>query len=210
MTDRRFTERPGEDRRRHSPAAGRNAAPILAVLGEWLPPRGLVLELASGTGQHAVAFAAAFPALRWQPSDCSCDALRSIAAWRERDGTDNLAAPLCIDAAIAPWPIASADAVVAINLVHISPWPTALGIAEGAGRLLPRGAPLILYGPWVEAGTETAPSNRAFDCDLRARDPDWGLRDVGRFAALAAQHGLDLVDRRAMPANNLMLLLRRR
>jgi len=209
MSDR-FYERSGSDQRRSAPAAARNVAPIIAVLEQWLPAQGSVLELASGTGEHAVAFARHFPHLGWQPSDVSPDALRSIAAWREADGSPNLAPPLTLDAGNPDWPIDRADAVLSINMVHISPWSAALGLLDGAAHVLEPGAPLILYGPWIEEGVDTAPSNQAFDADLRRRNPDWGLRTVEPFAAAAATRGLDLAERRAMPANNLMLLLRRR
>ena len=198
------------DARRSAPAAARNVAPIIAVLDQWLPERGIVLELASGTGEHGVAFARHFAALQWQPSDADPAALASIAAWRAAAGSDNLAAPLMIDVAAREWPVARADAMVAINMVHISPWAAALGLLDGAARLLAPGAALILYGPWIEAGKAVAPSNLAFDADLRRRDPAWGLREVETFTAAAAARGLDLVERRVMPANNLMLLLRHR
>ena len=210
MTERRFYEGPASDDRRSAPAAARNVAPIVAVLEQWLPAHGVVLELASGTGEHVVAFARHFPHLEWQPSDAHPDALRSIAAWREADGSDNLLPPLALDARDAEWPVEEADAVLSINMVHISPWQAALGLLDGAARLLDAGAPLILYGPWIEQGVETAASNLAFDADLRRRDPEWGLRAVETFALSAADRGFDLVERRAMPANNLMLLLRRR
>lgn len=190
--------------RRFSPAAQRNVGPIGDVLAEWLPERGLVLELASGSGEHGVAFAGRFPALRWQPSDATPEAIASIAAWRQ-DGPTNLLEPLLLDAASPAWPVDHADAIVAINLVHISPWATALGLLDGAMRLLPRGEPLILYGPWIETAVDTAASNLAFDVDLRARSAHWGLRQVGQFTAEAEQRGLFLRDRRAMPANNIML-----
>ena len=209
MSEPRLTAEPTSDARRSAPAAARNGEAIIAVLEEWLPPRGSVLEVASGTGEHAIAFARHFPHLEWQPSDANPDALASIAAWRERHPSDNLAAPLALDAREATWPIAHAEAIVSINMVHISPWAAALGLLDGAARLLGSGAPLILYGPWIEDGVATAPSNLAFDLDLRARDPDWGLREVEAFAAAAAERGLHPVERRAMPANNLMLLLRR-
>lgn len=170
----------------------------------------MVLELASGTGEHVVAFARAFPHLQWQPSDVHPQALGSIAAWVAAEGSANIARPLAIDVASVSWPIAQADALLAINLVHISPWESSLGLLEGARRLLAPGAPLILYGPWIERGMGPAPSNIAFDEDLRRRDPRWGLREVEVFADEAAARGLDLVERRVMPANNLMLLFRRR
>ena len=198
------------DDRRSSPAAQRNLAPIIAVLEDWLPAHGTVLEVASGTGEHAVAFAAHFPDLDWQPSDPSTEALRSIAVWRGDEAGANLAHPIALDARDADWAIAKADAIVSINMVHISPWSASIGLIDGAARLLESGAPLILYGPWIEQGLATAPSNLAFDDDLRGRDPEWGLREVEAFAAAAAERGLVLVERRTMPANNLMLLFRRR
>lgn len=209
MTGQRFYERATGDARRSAPAAQRNLAPIIAVLESWLPAAGTVLEVASGTGEHIVAFAHRFAHLGWQPSDANADALRSIAAWRAARPADNLAPPVALDARDAAWPVDQAAAIVSINMVHISPWAAALGLCDGAARLLDRGAPLILYGPWIEAGVPTAASNRAFDADLRARDASWGLRTVEEFAAAAAQRGLALAERRAMPANNLMLLFRR-
>lgn len=197
------------DERRSSPAAQRNAAPIIAVLEDWLPPRGLVLEIASGTGEHAVAFASHLPGLDWQPSDADPDARRSIAAWRAAQAGRNVLPPLALDARAGVWPIERADAIVAINMVHISPWTASIGLLDAAARLLPAGAPLILYGPWIEAGVEPAPSNQAFDIDLRARNPEWGLRDIAAFTEAGHARGLDFVERRTMPANNLMLLFRR-
>ncbi|WP_310469163.1 DUF938 domain-containing protein [Sphingomonas sp.] len=210
MSGERFYEGPASsDARRSAPAALRNREPIAEVLRDWLPERGLVLEIASGTGEHVVHFARAFPALEWQPSDADPGALASIAAWREQAGLSNIRPPVEIDAAAPDWPIAAADAVLSLNMVHISPWIAALGLLYGAARLLGPGAPLILYGPWLEAGVEAAPSNLAFDAQLKARNPEWGLRLVEDFAAEAARRGLSLAERRAMPANNLMLLLRR-
>jgi SAM-dependent methyltransferase len=198
----------GGGTKRKAPAASRNVAFIRTVLEEWLPPSGLVLEIASGTGEHALAFAAAFPDLDWQPSDPDPDALASIAAWAE-DGPGNLRPPLFLDSAAPVWPIARADAMLNINMVHISPREAGLGLLEGAARVL-RGGPLILYGPWLEEGVEPAPSNLAFDQSLKMRDSRWGLRTVEWFAAEAEARGLALVERRPMPANNLMLRLERR
>jgi SAM-dependent methyltransferase len=209
MTDvRRFYEAPAAGARRSAPAALRNREPIAEVLVDWLPERGLVLEIASGTGEHAAFFAERFPALEWQPSDIHPEALGSIAAWRDEARLPNLRAPLKIDAAAPQWPIDQADAVLSINMVHISPWSSALGLIAGAARILPPGGPLILYGPWLKDDIPTAPSNLAFDEDLRARDPQWGLRRVEDFAQAAAQHGFGLEATRRMPANNLMLLFR--
>jgi hypothetical protein len=207
---RRFYESPGaEDERRSAPAALRNREPIAEVLSEWLPERGLVLEIASGTGEHAVYFASRFPSLEWQPSDVHDDALRSIAAWREASGQPNIREPITIDSAAAEWPIDGADALLNINMVHISPWAAALGLIRGAARILPPGAPLILYGPWLKDDIEAAPSNLDFDRQLKQRDPEWGLRRVEDFVAAARPHCLELIETRRMPANNLMLLLRR-
>jgi len=192
-----------------SPAVARNTMPIAGVLAEWLPASGLVLEIASGSGEHALAFAQRFPQLIWQPSDPDPQARESIVEWREAEGPSNLLAPLAIDVCDPAWPVERADAVVSINMVHISPWEASLGLIEGAARVLARGGVLILYGPWLVDGIETAPSNLAFDSDLKARDPSWGLRRVSDFASEAAECGLALADQRAMPANNRMLLFRR-
>jgi hypothetical protein len=207
---RRFYEVPAADARRSAPAALRNRDPIADVLQDWLPSTGLVLEIASGTGEHAVYFAERFPALEWQPSDVHADALGSIEAWREAAGLPNVRAPLVIDAASEDWPVEQAAGILTINMVHISPWASALGLLDGAARLLAPGAPLILYGPWLKDDVPTVPSNRDFDADLKGRDPEWGLRRVEEFAAAADERGLDLVETRLMPANNMMLLLRRR
>ena len=210
MSNRRFYEAPaGANERRSAPAALRNREPIAEVLADWLPKSGTVLEVASGTGEHAIWFAERFPDLDWQPSDTHSGALASIAAWRDAAGLANLRAPVVIDASADDWPVASADAVLNINMAHISPWVASLGLIEGASRILPVGGPLILYGPWLKDDIETAPSNLAFDADLKARDPEWGLRRVEDFATAAAQKGLVLTDWRQMPANNLMMLFER-
>jgi hypothetical protein len=205
---RRFYEAQTSGACRSAPAVLRNREPIAEVLAEWLPPSGLVLEVASGTGEHAAFFAGRFPKLVWQPSDLHPNALESIAGWRAEAGLPNLRAPIVIDASSSEWPIDAADAVLNINMIHISPWPSALGLLDGAAKRLPPGGPLILYGPWLKDDISTAPSNLAFDQDLKSRDPEWGLRRVEDFAAAAAERGLHLEQTRAMPANNLMLLLR--
>ncbi len=209
MSERRFYEGPvSEDARRSAPAAQRNREPIAEVLAEWLPPSGTVLEVASGTGEHALWFAERFPNLDWQPSDTHPDALASIAAWTERSGLPNVSQPAVIDASAPDWPVDRADAVLNINMAHISPWNASLGLIAGAARLLPQGGPLILYGPWLKDEIETADSNLAFDANLKSRDPEWGLRRVEDFTDAAAGWGLSLADWRQMPANNLMLLFR--
>jgi hypothetical protein len=207
--ERRFYEAAArEDARRSAPAVLRNREYITEVLREWLPEHGLVLEVASGTGEHAVYFAEAFPELEWQPSDADPDALASIMSWRAASGLPNVRPPVELDASAPDWPIEGADAVLNINMAHISPWVAALGLLDGAGRILTVGGPLILYGPWLKDDIPTAPSNLAFDLDLRSRDPQWGLRRVEEFAAAAERCGLRLEQMRVMPANNLMLLLR--
>lgn len=200
----------GPDRRRFAPAAARNREPILAVLRDVLPRTGLVLEVASGTGEHARAFALALAPLRWQPSDPDPAARASIEAWRA-GGPAGLLAPLALDAAAdaALWPLAAADAVVSINMIHVAPPEAGRGLLAGAARLLPPGGPLVLYGPFREGGRHTAPSNAAFDAALRARDPEWGVRDLDTVAADAARHGLRLDRVTRMPANNLTVVFRR-
>jgi hypothetical protein len=208
MSDgRRFYEAPAAGERRSAPAALRNREPIAEVLRDWLPETGVVLEIASGTGEHAVYFAERFPALDWQPSDVHRDALTSVEAWRQSARLPNVRAPIALDAASPDWPVSRADAILSINMVHISPWASALGLLDGAARLLPAGAPLILYGPWLADDVPAAPSNLAFDSDLKRRDPEWGLRRVEDFAAAAQERGLRLIETRAMPANNMMLHL---
>jgi SAM-dependent methyltransferase len=195
--------------KRHAPAAERNRAPIAAVLREILPDRGTILEVASGTGEHSAWFAALFPALRWQPSDPDPEALASIRAWREEAGLANLLEPVRLDASAEPWPVEAADSILCVNMVHISPWTATLGLLRGAGRLLPPGGSLILYGPYRRAGVPTAPSNEAFDRSLKSRDPRWGLRDLEAVSAEAAINGLAFERVFEMPANNIMVVFRK-
>jgi len=195
---------------RTSPATARNRGPILAVLNPRLPNEGLVLEIAAGAGEHAVFIAAALPHLKWQPTDADPDALASIAARRNHASLPNLLPPLQLDASHPDaWPVDRADAIVNINMIHISPWATTVGLMTGAGRMLRTGGVLFLYGPYIEPDVETAPSNLAFDLDLKARNAAWGLRHLDEVAALAAQNHLELSERLAMPANNLALIFRR-
>lgn len=194
-----------------SPAARRNAAPILDVLRAHLPARGRVLEIAAGSGEHAVAFAAALPGLDWTPSDPSEEARASIAAWRAEVGPANLNPPLALDILDpATWPAGSFSTIFCANMIHISPWEAATGLVALAGQTLTTpGGLLVLYGPYAEADVPLAPSNAAFDASLKARDPAWGLRDRDAVVAEARVHGLALTRRVEMPANNLMLLFRR-
>lgn len=196
------------DRRRSAPASERNREPIREVLVRELPASGDVLEIASGTGVHAVWFARAFPGLRWQPTDLSQIALDSIAAWREREGLDNLAEPLRLDVT-APWPVERVDAIFNANMIHISPFECAEALIAGAGRALSPGGPLIVYGPFKIDGAHTAESNARFDQSLRSRDPRWGVRDLEAIVALAEAVGLTLTARHEMPANNQTLVLRK-
>ena len=168
-----------------------------------------MLEVASGTGEHILHFARAFPKLLWQPSDPEPAALRSIEGRRAGSGLFNLLPPVALDARAADWPVPEADAILCINMVHISPWSATAGLLRGAGRLLAEGAPLYLYGPYRRGEVETAPSNEAFDESLRARDPEWGLRRLEEVAAEAAQHGLALERVVEMPANNISAVLRK-
>ncbi|ALR20508.1 DUF938 domain-containing protein [Sphingobium baderi] len=195
---------------RHAPAAVRNRDAILAVLREALPSSGLVLEIASGSGEHAIHFAAALPELNWQPTDFDPDALASIAARQVQAALPNLSAPLLLDAMAQEWPIAHADALLCINMIHISPWEATLGLLRGSGAVLRAGGLLYLYGPYIRSQIETAPSNLAFDASLKARDPDWGVRRLEDVVEAARMQGLVLDSIVEMPANNLSLLLRRR
>ena len=193
-----------------SPATARNKDLILEVLRRHFPASGLVLEIASGAGEHALHMAANLPGLAWQPTDPDPQALASIAAWRDQSGTANLLAPVELDAARPDlWPVQGADAMVCINMIHISPWAATEGLFAGAGRLLPAEGVLVTYGPYLEDAVETAPSNLAFDDSLKSRNPAWGIRRREDVEALAARHGLALHARIAMPANNLSLVFRR-
>ena len=193
--------------RKHAPATLRNRDAIVDALRDLLPDRGLVLEVASGSGEHAAYFAESFSDLTWQPSDPDAAGRVSIASWCA--GIPNIEPPLDIDAAAPIWPIDAADALLCINMVHISPWEATLGLLDGALRLLPPDGPLILYGPYRRADVPTAPSNEAFDHSLRERDPRWGLRDVADVTQAAQARGLRFARLIEMPANNLMLVYRK-
>ncbi|WP_029012017.1 DUF938 domain-containing protein [Niveispirillum irakense] len=199
-----------DDVRRHAPATLRNRAPILAILEQVLPATGHLLEVASGSGEHAVFLASHLGGWQWQPSDPDADARASIAAWTQAEGVPNIAPPLAINA-LDPtsWPSGPFDAMLCVNMIHIAPWEATLGLFAAAGRLLPTGAPLILYGPYKRGGQHTADSNAAFDADLRARDPRWGVRDLETVADLAATHGFGAPAIHEMPANNLTVIFTR-
>jgi len=193
----------------HSPAAERNKGPIAEVLERVLPRAGLVLEIAGGSGQHVVHFARALPQLQWQPSEADPTLLGAMVARLGHEGLANVCAPLALDVRARPWPVREAEAIVCINLLHIAPWPVTEALMDGAGTVLGAGAVLYLYGPFRRAGRHTAPSNAAFDADLRARDPRWGVRDLEAVEAAARGAGLDLAQILAMPANNLSLVFTR-
>jgi len=230
-----------DDHRLYAPATARNRDPIRDVLMDVLPPTGLVLEVASGSGEHAVHLATAFPHLIFQPSDPSETARRSIAAWIAETGLGNLRQPIELDARLSgdetvhagtagaettdtgttdtgttgaetarkTWAIDAADALLCINMIHISPWPATIGLILRAAAILPPGAPLYLYGPYKQGGQHTAPSNAAFDASLRARNDAWGVRDLEAVAALAAAAGFSEPQVIEMPANNLSVIFRR-
>ena len=168
-----------------SPSFLRNRDPILAVLTRVLPEGGTALEIASGSGEHAVYFAAALPSPTWQPTDLDQVALRSIAAHRATARLPNVRPALQLDASATSWPVEHADTIVAINMLHIAPWRAAEGLMAGAGRVLRPGSVLYLYGPFRENGAHTAPSNAVFDESLKARNPEWGVRDVADLTELA-------------------------
>jgi len=193
-----------------APAAERNKQPILEVLKRVLPASGIVLEVASGTGQHVVHFAKALTTLTWQPSDPDAQARRSISAWIAEERLPNVREPLDLDVRSDPWPVSECDALVCINMIHISPWAATEALFDGAARVLRAGAVVYLYGPYQINGRHTAESNAAFDATLRAQDPQWGVRELDRVVAAASGRGLELLESVAMPANNLSVVLRRR
>lgn len=200
-----------DDKRRHAPATLRNRDAILAALGRHLPARGTVLEVASGTGEHAAHFAAALPHLVFRPSDPDPGARASIDAWAAGARLPNLRPALALDVTESDWEraVGAADAVLCVNMVHIAPWAATPGLMRGAARLLPAGGVLCLYGPFKREGRHTAPSNAAFDADLRASDPAWGVRDLEAVAAEAAAQGFAPPTIEEMPANNLLVAFRR-
>ena len=194
-----------------TPTAERNKGPILDVLARVLPRRGLVLEIASGTGQHVLHFAKALSDLTWQPSDPDAELRESIALRVREEQLANITSPIDLDVTALPWPLQTADAVVAINLVHVAPWPaTTLALFEGARALLSTEHVLFLYGPYRRFGRHTSESNAQFDLVLRAQNPEWGLRDMEAVADIAAGAGFVLAETVAMPNNNFSLVFKRR
>lgn len=192
-----------------SPACERNKEPILEVLRRVMPKEGRILEIAAGTGQHAVHFAAAMPGLDWQPSDPDPSALASIAAWAEEAALSNLRPPVQLDAAADNWPFKDLDAVYCANMIHISPWEAGLGLIRNAADALKTGGHLILYGPYKVGGRHIAPSNEAFDQSLRAQNPDWGIRNLDDVALEARRVGFQFAETAKMPANNFTVVFRK-
>ncbi|KJH71376.1 DUF938 domain-containing protein [Aliterella atlantica] len=191
------------DARQYAPATERNREPILEVLQAVLPPNGTILEVASGTGQHAVYFAPRLAPRKWLPSDTNPVALASIAAWRQYCPCENLYAPIDLDVCAPSWHIeTNIVAIASINMIHIAPWAACLGLIAGAKRLLPPGGILYLYGPFKQGGEHTAPSNAAFDASLRAQNPHWGIRNLEEVVAVAQAENFLLLKTIAMPANN--------
>jgi hypothetical protein len=210
------------DLRQFAPATQRNREPILAVLQQVLPQQGIVLEIASGTGEHAVFFAPQLFPRYWLPSDAMPEALDSIQAWQQHQPSERLLPAIALDMSYPDWlntakaviaPLTSEDvslcAIVNINMIHISPWSATLGLMAGAETLLPEGGILYLYGPYLQHDVPTAPSNEAFDGSLRSRNPEWGIRYLEDVVAVAAEHGLHLRDTMTMPANNLSVVFER-
>ena len=196
--------------RETAPSAERNKQPILDVLARVLPPAGVVLEIGSGTGQHVTHFARALPGLVFQPSEMDAERHASIAAWIAHEKLANVRAPIAFDVARLPWPVRAADAIVCINVIHISPWEATLALMRGAGEILPAGGVLVTYGPYRREGRHTAPSNAAFDADLKSRDARWGVRDLEEVAAAAEAEGLVMEEVVGMPANNFTVVFRRK
>ena len=199
--------------RRYAPATQRNRQPILEVLQQHLPSRGNILEIASGTGEHAVFFASQLPDFQWYPSDRDPELLASIKAWSAECPTNNLHPPLEIDAFSDRWSIENTDinidAIVNINMIHISPFSACKGLMAGAGRILPSNGILYLYGPYKREGKHTAPSNEAFDKSLRERNPQWGVRNLEDVVEIAEANNLKLQEIVTMPANNLSVIFRK-
>lgn len=205
-----FAPQPTPDGGLHSASTDRNREPILEILRRVLPPEGVVLEIASGTGEHVAFFARALPGLRWQPSDPARVHRESVRAWSAASGSTNIAPPVALDVEDSPWPVTGVDAILNINMIHISPWSAAEALFRGAGLLLPPNGVLFLYGPYKRGGQHTAESNQRFDERLRAEDPRWGVRNLEDVVASAGQAGFVSPEVVEMPANNLSLVFHKR
>jgi hypothetical protein len=205
----RDDELPAAPARLVSPAADRNKGPILEVLKRVLPKSGMVLEIAAGSGQHAVHFSRALPMLTWQPTDANDEARASIEAWAAGEELPNLMPPLKLDVHVQPWPVSHVDAIVCINMIHISPWSATTALMRGAAEVLGESGVIYLYGPYRVNGRHTAPSNESFDRSLRSQNPQWGVRDLEEVVKVANAQGFDLVETIEMPANNLSVIFRK-
>ena len=193
-----------------SPSAERNKGPIAEILMRYLPAQGEVLEVSSGTGQHVLHFAQAMPHIRWQPTERDADARKSIASWLSQTPAPNVSAPLPLDVHDAIWPAHDVAAVVCINMIHIAPPSATVALLRGAGNVIAPGGILFLYGPYRRQGRHTSPSNEAFDAQLKARNPEWGVRNLEDVVQLAGSVGFELEQTHDMPANNLVVVFRKR
>ncbi|HEX4333460.1 MAG TPA: DUF938 domain-containing protein [Usitatibacter sp.] len=198
------------DLRETAPSAERNKQPILEALERVLPSSGLVLEIGSGTGQHVAHFARALPGLTFQPSEMDESRHPSIEAWIAHESLANVRPPIAFDVTRLPWPVRAADAILCVNVIHISPWEATLALMRGAGEILPAGGVLVVYGPYRREGRHTAPSNEAFDASLKARNPRWGVRNLEAVAEVAKDAGLELEEVAARPSNNFTVIFRSR
>ncbi|PCI43992.1 MAG: SAM-dependent methyltransferase [Alphaproteobacteria bacterium] len=200
--------------KKHAPATDRNREPILTVLRDCLPDYGTILEIASGSGQHAIYFVTHMPGHYWLPSDPDKKSRDSISAWWWEVQLNNILPPLNINTRDDVWPVENIEipqpvsAMVCINMIHISPWESTIGLMKGAARILPKGGILYLYGPYKTDSMHTAPSNELFDISLRSKNPQWGLRNLEDVIKLAGEHGLSLVKTVHMPANNLSVIFK--
>ena len=205
----KFQNDSNPDYRQYAPASERNSKPILSVLQNILPQSGLLLEIASGSGQHAAYFAPYFPGLTWQPSEPDADSRASITSWIKHIKAENINMPIDLDVTSFPWPISEADVIFSSNMIHITRWKCCLALMAGAGQILKPQGVLILYGPFLMDGKKTALSNIQFDNSLKKRNPDWGIRNLKKVYAAARDYGLACSEIFEMPANNLMVILKK-
>jgi len=199
-----------DDLRLQAPAAQRNRDLIADVLAKTIRPDGLILELASGSGEHCLRFAERFPGAVLQPSDPSPRARASIDAWAQSSGLTNIRPALDLDASLAAWPLESADAMICINMIHIAPWEATLGLFKGAATYLTHAGTLFTYGPYMRDGAHTSDGNRSFDADLRAENPRWGIRSIEALTEVAQDNGISAPEIVAMPSNNFCLIFKKR
>ncbi|GAB5487972.1 MAG: DUF938 domain-containing protein [Parasphingorhabdus sp.] len=211
MTDSKpwFTDKPNPADQKHAPATMRNRDAIVSVLSQILPETGTILEIASGTGEHAVYFGQKFPDLTFQPSDPDPECCRSIAAWTAREQVENILPPIQLDALENTWDIKAPVTILCINMIHIAPWEAAIGLFNHAAKMLSVGAALYLYGPYFRDGVEPAEGNLSFERSLKSRNLQWGIRDVADMDTLAEKTGFKREQLIEMPANNISLIYRK-